>query len=72
MNPREFDTLVAYLHPYTVFQNRSSNTQIDPEKQIFLTLERFGTYSNNAALEELSEYSGFRKCIVSKCTKHVM
>lgn len=72
MNPGTFDRLVAALEDDPVFSNNSHNPQMPVEKQVAITLYRFGRNGNGASLEDIANWAGVGKGTVINATTRVM
>ena len=67
-----FNQLVAQLEPADVFHNDSSHEQIAVDRQILISLFRFGTYGNAASQDKIATISGVGHGTVDLITRRVI
>ncbi|KAK9481950.1 hypothetical protein V1527DRAFT_448128, partial [Lipomyces starkeyi] len=71
MYPQTFDLFVERLSSTDVFSNMTAR-QVSVERQLAVTLYRFGHYGNGASMFEVSIWSGMGVGTIVNCTKRVL
>ncbi|KAJ3501485.1 hypothetical protein NLJ89_g9317 [Agrocybe chaxingu] len=72
VSPFTFDRIVERLAQDPVFFNNSSQAQIPVERQVAITLYRFGHFGNAAGLDKVTKWAGYAKGTVALVTRRVM
>jgi len=74
MFPTTFNKLVTIIAPSPIFANRSLNQeqQISVERQLLVTLYRFGSFGNSASIRQVALWAGIGEGTVVLCTKRVL
>ena len=70
MFPTTFNKLVPIIAPSPIFANRSLNQeqQISVERQLLVTLYRFGSFGNSASIRQVALWAGIGEGTVVLCT----
>ena len=72
MSPESFDALVSELKGADVFYNQSNNTQMPKERQVLITLKRFGAYGNGISLHDVADWASIRYGTVDLITRRII
>lgn len=72
IDPATFDLLVEILKDQPIFHNESNNRQMPVERQVLITLKRFGTYGNGSSVHEIAEWAGIGQGTVDLVTRRVV
>jgi hypothetical protein len=73
MWPDTFDKLVEQLETADVFQNNSSSQhQMPVDRQLMITLIRFGMYGNGASIDKIADIAGVGHGTVDLATRRVI
>ena len=72
IDPITFDNILTEISTDPVFTNQSRHPQMAVDRQLAITLFRFGHYGNAASLQRVADWAGVGKGTVLVVTRRVM
>jgi hypothetical protein len=72
VSPNTFDMLLNMIEGDLVFSNNSTTSQLSVDKQLAITLFRFGHNGNAASVEAIAQWAGVSSGTVVNSTRRVM